>query len=334
MTTWQDIAKANVAVYEPIKLGDQMAQGSLNVVAQIRPDSVAGAACDGDAVTLDITARDASGDVDAHNGLVTVTYDAARLELTGVVSHADLKTVVTAEGSLKIAYADLSGFAAGEAAATVTFRALTAEPATVTIAHGETADAFPNVTETFDLGCPSARFEDVSVDAWFHDAVDHVVKAGLMNGVSATAFDPEGELNRAQIVTILYRMAASPAVEAPADFVDVPAGEFYTEAVAWAVAKGITNGISDTSFDPNGTVTREQLVTFLYRYMKTTGADLTAGSDLSGWEDAGAVSAWALEAFGWAVSSGVITGMTETTLEPGSTTNRAQTAVVLMRLAN
>ena len=96
---------------------------------------------------------------------------------------------------------------------------------------------------------------------------------------------------------------------------------------------GITCGVSDTSFNPNGSVTREQLVTFLYRYMKTTGADLTTQGDLSGYTDAADLSGWAVEAFTWAVSEGIVVGVTETTLEPDTTTTRAQTAVVLMRLA-
>ena len=113
----------------------------------------------------------------------------------------------------------------------------------------------------------------------------------------------------------------------------MPAKSYYSGAVAWAVENGITYGVSDTKFDPNGSVTREQLVTFLYRHIKTTGADLTVQGDMSGYTDAADLSGWAVEAFTWAVSEGVVVGVTETTLEPGSTTTRAQTAVVLMRLA-
>ena len=122
-------------------------------------------------------------------------------------------------------------------------------------------------------------------------------------------------------------------MEAPAAFTDVPAGVFYSEAVAWAVEKGITNGVSGNRFDPSGAVTREQLVTFLYRYEKTTGADMTISGDLSVFEDADNVSIWAVEAFAWSVAEGIVTGVTDTTLEPGSVTNRAQTAMVLLRLA-
>jgi len=182
--------------------------------------------------------------------------------------------------------------------------------------------------------CAASAFADVEIPSWYHEAVDFVVDAGLMQGVSETAFNPTGTLNRAQIVTILYRLAGSPAVESGSVFTDVPADSFYADAVAWANANGITSGVSADKFDPNGSVTREQMVTFLYRYVKTTDADVTVTGDLSAFEDAASVSTWAVDAFVWAVEKGVVTGMTETTLVPAATTNRAQAAAVLMRLCN
>lgn len=179
--------------------------------------------------------------------------------------------------------------------------------------------------------CPSANFVDVAPDQWFHEAVDFVVEKGLMNGMSKTVFNPEGNMNRAQIVTVLYRLAGSPDVESASSFTDVPADSFYGNAVAWAVSNGITNGTSATTFNPSGDVTREQMVTFLYRYVKSTGADLTTTGDLNGYTDASAVSSWAVDAFIWAVENGIISGMTADTLVPGATTNRAQVATVLMR---
>ena len=372
----QELAKPNMAVYEPIKASELMAQGSLNAAANLRPASFGAATGTEDTVTLEITARDVGGDISAHNGLFTVTYDASSLALNDVTSHADYKTIVTAEGSVRMAYADLEGFAAGESAATLTFRVISAEDTSLTVAHAEAADAFPGAVENIPVtfahaatelrdakdatctedgytgdsycalcgkllargeiipaSCPSARFADVPVDEWYHEAVDYAVESGLMNGISETEFDPACTLNRAQIITILYRLAGSPTVEAPAAFTDVPAGVFYSEAVAWAVEKGITNGVSGNRFDPSGAVTREQLVTFLYRYEKTTGADMTISGDLNVFEDADNVSIWAVEAFTWSVAEGIVTGVTDTTLEPGSVTNRAQTAMVLLRLA-
>ncbi len=190
-----------------------------------------------------------------------------------------------------------------------------------------------HVADFVDPDCASAAFSDVSVDDWYHDAVDFVVENGMMNGVSETAFHPEGVMNRAQIVTVLYRMAGSPEVTAETAFTDVPADSFYADAVAWAVENGITSGVSATAFNPNGSVTREQMVTFLYRYAKLSGADVTTTGDLSAYSDAADVSSWAVDAMVWAVENGIISGVTADTLVPAATTNRAQVATVLMRFA-
>ena len=179
--------------------------------------------------------------------------------------------------------------------------------------------------------CPSAAFTDVELDGWYHEAVDFVVDRGLMNGMSSTIFAPEGQMNRAQLVTVLYRLVGCPEVTTDAPFTDVKEGSFYADAVAWAWRSGIANGVSADLFAPEATVTREQMVTFLARYVRWTGASTASNEDLSGYTDADSVSTWAKDAFAWAVENGIITGMTETTLEPAATTNRAQVAAVLMR---
>ena len=181
--------------------------------------------------------------------------------------------------------------------------------------------------------CGTAGYTDVPVNAWYHEAVDYVVENGLMNGVTKTAFAPEAIMNRAQMVTILYRMAGSPDVDAPAAFADVAADSFYADAVAWAVANGITTGVSSNAFDPNGQITREQMVTFLYRYAKLGGMDVTTSGSLDAYADAAEVSSWAVEAMTWAVEKGIISGVNATTLAPASVTNRAEVATVLMRFA-
>ena len=182
-----------------------------------------------------------------------------------------------------------------------------------------------------DAHCVADIFADVAYDSWFHDAVEYVVDNGLMNGMSDTIFAPGSTMNRAQIVTVLYRLAGSPEVTEPAAFTDVPADSFYADAVAWAVENGITNGVSATAFNPTGDVTREQMVTFLYRYVTLTGADMTTTGGLSAFTDADSVSSWAVDAFVWATETGLVTGVTDTTLEPTACTNRAQVATVLMR---
>ena len=140
------------------------------------------------------------------------------------------------------------------------------------------------------------------------------------------------ELNRAMMVTILYRIAGSPAVSADSTFTDVPADTFFTDPVAWAVANGITNGVSANLFAPGKSLTRQELVTFLYRFAGVMGYDRTATTDLSGYTDAAKVQPYAVEAFQWAVASGVINGTSETTLSPENTTTRAQVCIMVSRL--
>ena len=189
---------------------------------------------------------------------------------------------------------------------------------------------YTDLTEAF---CPSGRFTDVELGTWYHEAVDFVVRNGLMKGMSETIFAPGADMNRAQIVTVLYRLAGSPAVENAAPFTDVPADSYYGDAVAWAYANGIVKGVSDTQFNPNASVTREQMVTFLGRYAVWSGETVEAQGDLSAYIDGDTVSAFAVKYMTWAVESGLINGITADTLVPAGTANRAQVAVVLMRFS-
>ena len=122
------------------------------------------------------------------------------------------------------------------------------------------ADGFQSALE-----CASEDFVDVSADAWFHEAVDYVVSEGIMNGLDDTHFGPAATANRAQVVTVLYRMAGSPAVQGELPFVDVKDGDWFHDAVLWAVENGITNGVDATHFGPAAGCNRAQVVTFLYR---------------------------------------------------------------------
>ena len=186
-------------------------------------------------------------------------------------------------------------------------------------------------TRSTEASCPSTGFVDVALDDWFHEAVDYVLDRGLMVGMSDTEFAPNGVTTRAQMITVLYRMEGSPAVEPSEQFSDVSADAWYAAAVAWALENGITSGVSATEFAPDAAVTREQMVTFLYRYAAYTGMDVTTEGDLSAYTDAGSVSAYAAEAMTWAVERGIINGMGDGTLAPGATSRRAQVAAVLQR---
>lgn len=179
-------------------------------------------------------------------------------------------------------------------------------------------------------GCPSAQFTDVSPKEWYHLSVDYVVTHNLMEGVGGGKFDPEGTMNRAMLVTVLWRYEGKPAGEKNT-FSDVPANEWYTEAVAWAAKNGIVNGIGDGKFDPLGKITREQMATILYRYTENRGfGETTKRGDLRDFPDAKMISEYATDAVAWAVGEGLILG-SEGKLLPQGDATRAQVATILMR---
>ena len=180
-------------------------------------------------------------------------------------------------------------------------------------------------------GCPSTNFTDVEENGWYHTGVDFMVRNGFMNGVADDAFDVDGNLTRAQLVAILYRIAGEPESTATNPFADVADGQWYTNAVIWAAENGIVKGVNTTTFAPNDQITREQIATILFRYAK---AEKVEGK-LAGFPDAEKVSDYAADAMAWAVEQGLINGISEsdgkTYLAPQETATRAQIAVILMR---
>lgn len=175
-------------------------------------------------------------------------------------------------------------------------------------------------------------FSDTEPDRFYSDALDYCYENGIINGLSADTFGPGATLNRAQLVTMLYRHAGSPAVEQGSAFTDVAEGTFYTAPVAWASANGIVNGYSDGTFRPADAITREQIVTMIYRYVAMLGKDNGARDDLSAFTDLDMLRAYAEEPMRWAVANGVINGLSETLLGPQESANRAQTATILCRV--
>ena len=178
--------------------------------------------------------------------------------------------------------------------------------------------------------CPSRVFADVDTSRWYHEGVDYVVREKLMNGVSETLFHPNHNLTRGELVTVLYRMAGTPAVEASTPFTDVAEGRFYSDAVAWAYENEITEGVTDTLFAPNTDVTREQLVTFLYRYAQRKGLKTDAAGSLDQYPDAGSIGNFAVEPMTWAVTNGIVDSL-DGKLAPKASSTRAQIATVIMR---
>ena len=174
-------------------------------------------------------------------------------------------------------------------------------------------------------------FTDVPASHWAHDDITYVYENDLMNGTDGSLFSPESTTTRAQVVTVLYRLAGPPAADWENPFWDVPASAWFHDAVTWAWENDITGGVSSTHFGAGNAVTREQLATFLYRYAQDQGYDTSARADLSGYSDAGLVSSYATEALSWANATGLITGTTATTLSPQGSATRAQVATILSR---
>ena len=176
--------------------------------------------------------------------------------------------------------------------------------------------------------CPSAHLTDVELNAWYHEAVDYVVEHGIMAGVSATAFQPNGSLTRGQVVQILHNLEGKPEETAEAPFTDT-AGHWALEAIAWAAQNNVVAGYDDGTFGPEKLVTREEFAQMMYNYAKFKGYDLTAGGDLTQFPDAGAISDWAETALSWANGKGLINGHDNGTIDPQGNTTRAQAASIM-----
>lgn len=190
-----------------------------------------------------------------------------------------------------------------------------------------------------DIGIPgtdtSLPFTDVGTGQWYYSAVDFVYRRGYFSGTGANTFAPNAFMDRAMVATVLYRLSGDSASDLTPAFSDVPAGEWYTEGVAWASAKGVVNGMGDGLYAPHLAVTREQLVTMLYRYekdYKRAGVPITG--ELSAFPDNDRISAWARDAMGWAVGAGLLHGRDSGHLDPTGTATRAEVAAILQRFSN
>ena len=187
--------------------------------------------------------------------------------------------------------------------------------------------------------CPSYGLHDVAgPDYWAHKGIDYCVRNRLMSGVGAGTFSPDTACTRAQIVKILYNRSGNQADYSYyyLPFTDVAPGAWYYNAVAWAYCNDVTSGTSATTFTPNAAITRQQLVTFLYRYTVKYAPEFTGNAaPISAFPDAGSVANWAYAAMSWAVGNGLIKGNGHDNgldyLDPNGSATRAQTATIIMR---
>ena len=177
-------------------------------------------------------------------------------------------------------------------------------------------------------------FTDVKETRWSRKSIEYAYEMKYMDGVGGGKFDPAGTMTRAMAVTVLYRKEGSPAVDFKADFSDVKAGKYYSNAVIWAKNNNIVNGVSEGKFDPNGKITREQLAAILYRYAEFAELDRTADGDLSRFPDAGEAHKYAKDALAWAASAGLIGGVKSgdvDLLDPAGYATREQFAAIIER---
>ena len=178
----------------------------------------------------------------------------------------------------------------------------------------------------------ATEYRDVPSDRWSADDIAYATEKGYMNGVGDGRFNPDGTMERAMIVTVLYRMEGAPKVNFVEKFKDVPAGKYYSDAVIWASSNNITNGATATTFEPEGKLTREQMATFFARYAdycKHINTDI--GADITGYSDYDSISSYAVTALSWANRYGIIKGDTETTISPKKPATREQFAAILHR---
>ena len=255
---------------------------------------------------------------------LTLTPKKVDLEVGKTYQFSAVKEPANAEGSLTwtsskpaVAAVDNSGkvTAKGEGTATITVTCGTKSAAcTVTVSK-------PLVPEV-----PGTSFTDVPAGAYYEEAVGWAVDKGITMGTSESTFTPDGVCTRAQAVTFLWRAAGSPAAKATSlPFADVKAGSYYDDAVRWAVENGITVGTSATSFSPNATCSRAQIVTFLWRAQKSPAAgSANPFADVAG-------SAYYADAVLWAVQKDITKGTGATAFSPDANCIRAQIVTFLYR---
>ncbi len=175
-------------------------------------------------------------------------------------------------------------------------------------------------------------FKDVREDSWYADAVDYVSAAGYMKGTSKDAFSPGEDVTRAMFVTILSRVARAQTDNTASAFGDVAANQYYSGAIEWAAEKEIVNGVGGGLFAPYRSITRQDLAVMLYRFVNAMGYELSAGESRT-YTDEAAISAYAADAVRFVTSTGLFAGYQDGSFRPKATATRAQTAVIVMRLA-
>lgn len=183
----------------------------------------------------------------------------------------------------------------------------------------------------------SNPFTDVAEGKWYYNGVEYCYMNHIMSGTSDTTFSPNTKVTRAMFVTILAKVdGADTSIYTEMSFSDIAQGKWYSSSVEWAYNKGYSSGIGNDSngkpvFSPSSEITRQEVATFLYTYSSMKGYDTAGKADISGYYDAGRVSAWALDGVRWAVDTGLISGTGTVTLSPRDPATRSAIAVMIMQ---
>ena len=173
-------------------------------------------------------------------------------------------------------------------------------------------------------------FKDVSEDSWYNNAIWYIFEKNLMNGITDEEFSPDSTITRAMFVTVLYRMENEPETTGKNKFTDVSDDAYYRDAVIWAAENGIVNGITENEFEPDKSISREEMAAIAYRYAKYKGADLQTNKSEK-YDDDEKISDFAKESVSWAASKGIMNG-SDGKFTPKNGSTRAQAATVFMRL--
>ena len=334
-----------------MKAANKQTAGTLNSVSQ--PQSTGSTSAQRSTVTLDLTAIAPTA-----SSIMEISYNTKELTLSSVTGAATLTTwYESVPGTIVFACAERSEaavgellgqlrfeLAAGSSSSKVTIKtkqlnetsfAAGQEKIRIVVLGDSLSPILPAIISSSEKDCPSRSFRDLDTTKWYHEAIDTMLREGLMNGTGNGLFEPNGTLTRAMLVTILWRSEGKPAASAQTSFTDVPAGAYYAEAVRWAAANGVVKGVSSTEFGPSKNITRQELVTILRRLAAKKGLNTSnAGLTVPEFADRSQIAAWAAEAMSWGCTRGILTGKSANRVDPTGTATRAEAAAMIVRFRN
>lgn len=347
----ESLKTAKAQPISQMKSANKQTAGTLNSVSQ--PQSTGSTSAQRSTVTLDLTAIAPTA-----SSIMEISYNTKELTLSSVTGAATLTSwYESVPGTIVFACAERSEAAVGELLGQLRFElAAGSSSSKVTIKTKQLNETsftagqekiwtvvlgdslskiLPAIISSGEKDCPSRSFRDLDTTKWYHEAIDTMLREGLMNGTGNGLFEPNGTLTRAMLVTILWRSEGKPAASAKTSFTDVPAGAYYAEAVRWAAANGVVKGVSSTEFGPSKNITRQELVTILWRLAAKKGLNTSnAGLTVPEFADRSQIAAWAAEAMSWGCTRGILTGKSADRVDPTGTATRAEAAAMIVRFRN